>query len=141
MLSTLRLGIRKIYEATFNAGTSGNTVANQFLNTQANTSAPATSEATGQTPAGIAHELWRLQAEFTLAGLQQATLTARINGVSQASTATTIGTGTTVVTTDLATPIQVNTTDMLSILYVTGVADATATRPRCVLVGAARSSL
>ena len=141
MLSTLRIGNRTAHVITFNAGLSGNTVSNQWLNTQSSNANPVTTEAAGQTPSAVNFELWRLQGNFNTAGVRQATMTARINGVSQASTATTVGTATTVITTDLTTSILINSTDMLSVLFVTAIADSTATRPRCSLVGSLRGSL
>jgi hypothetical protein len=71
-----------------------------------------------------------------VASTQTAVLTTRVNGVSQGTLAITIGTTTTVVKVDVATPVRVVRTDLLSLLFVTGGgADAGNTRPRCSLVG------
>lgn len=125
----------------FTAVSSGNTLSNQFLQNLASTSAPTTTETAGQTPAAVNFNLWRLQAALTVVGLQQVTMTSRVNGVSQASTATTVGTAAGATTTDLTTAILVHNNDQLSVLMTTPAADASNTRPRCWLVGAACNSI
>lgn len=141
MLQALRLGKRKPITLEWNALSSGNTTSSQFLNNQSSAVAPSTTEQVGQTPAPLSFYLWRFQAAFTVTGNQQATLTVRVNGISQASTATVVGAAAGAVNTDLTSAIAINVLDPLGVLFTTPANDAVNTRPRGVIFGAARSSL
>lgn len=126
---------RRVAPIYWSAVSSGNNAGgNQFLHPTASRVAPTTTEAVGQTVARYAFEIWRMTAQFTNNGAQTATLTPRINGVSQVSLATSIlNAG--IVQTDLTSPIRVAFNDKLGILFVTTNADATTTHPRGVLDG------
>ena len=101
---------------------------------------PTLTEASAQKPMGATFDLWRLVGAYTAAGTQSSTMTARVNGVSQGSTATTVGSGAGAVVTDLATRIRVLSTDLLSVLLKFGTADAGTMNPRAWLVGSLAST-
>jgi hypothetical protein len=134
-LSLLRLG-GPLVMSQWGSSTSGNTTINQFLQPGQSSSPSSNTEVNTQKPAGASHKLWRFVGSISVAGAQQGTMTARVNGVSQATTATVVGTGAGAVITDLTTPILVLSTSLLSVLFKFGTADATATNPRAWLVGA-----
>jgi hypothetical protein len=113
----------------------GNTTSNQFLNDGLSTNAPTTTEGAAQKPSSVNLELWRLVGAYISAGAQQCTMTARVNGVAQASTATTVGAAAGSVATDLASGVLVLGTDLLSILFKFGTADASTMRARAWLLG------
>lgn len=113
----------------------GNTTSDQFLDDGTSTGGPVTTENSTQKPASVTFALWRLVGGYMSAGAQQCTMTARVNGVSQASTATTVGAGAGSVATDLATRILIVSTDLLSVLFKFGTADNTAMRPRAWMFG------
>jgi len=135
---------RAVVRWEWNAGTSGAAATggtNQFLFLNASTTTPTANEDNSRRRSGVAARLWRLAAGFTSgAPTSQATVTARINGVSQASTATVIGTALGITATTLAASIAVVGTDNLSILFVTTSTDTGATHPVAQLVGVLNDS-
>jgi hypothetical protein len=122
------------------ATTGGNSTGNQFLREANSAAAPNTIEAAEQRPMSVQFALWRLVGSYTAAGSQSSVMTARVNGVSQASTATTVGAGAGTVLTDLAAYILIKSTDLLSVLFKFGTADAGTMNPRAWLIGAVTAS-
>lgn len=125
-----------------NSGAAATGGVNQFLFVYGSQSTPILVETNGQRRAGLAFKLWRLAAGFCAgAPTSQATVTARINGVSQATTATVIGTALGVIITDLSAAIAIAPADNLSTLFVTTTTDTGSTEPRALLVGVANDSI
>ena len=118
----------------------GNSAANQFVREAASTVAPTTTEAIAQRCMSLQFKIWRLVAAYTAAGTQPSTMTARVNGVSQLSTATSVGAAAGTVVTDLAQPILVAQTALLSVLLKFAIADAGTMNPRAWIVGVVTAS-
>lgn len=122
-----------IYE--FNDSSNGNVITNQFLDMAAPNQVPQGTETLGQQAMNTRVNIWRVIGTFITAGAQSCTMRMRVNGVSQASTVTTVGAAAGSVVTNLATAIQLKASDFIGCLFLFTVADATATQPFFHVVG------